>query len=170
MCINSVLLNNWEDFKTCSVTEAFESRVEWLELQTCWVLRREENVDRLTQHQPTREWCMVWRHETGPILTNQRAEMDIVVSVSVTLHHHPMWVLSFSTILLYRSQQDAHATEFILSDNCSTCFGRYYHPSSGAQTTVHGPMNVKCTELSFKVLCWCTKNKTNEHETTRQEH
>ena len=23
-----------------------------------------------------------------------------------------------------------------LSDNCSTCFGRYYHPSSGAQTTV----------------------------------
>ena len=25
---------------------------------------------------------------------------------------------------------------FILSDNCSTCFGRYYNPSSGAQTTV----------------------------------
>jgi len=23
-----------------------------------------------------------------------------------------------------------------LSDNCSTCFGRHYHPSSGAQTTV----------------------------------
>jgi len=41
-----------------------------------------------------------------------------------------------STILVYKSQQDAHVTEFILSDNCSTCFGRYYHPSSGAQTTV----------------------------------
>jgi hypothetical protein len=27
-------------------------------------------------------------------------------------------------------------TEFILSDNCSTCFGRYYHPSSEAQTNV----------------------------------
>jgi hypothetical protein len=27
-------------------------------------------------------------------------------------------------------------TEFILSDNCSTCFRLYYHPSSGAQTTV----------------------------------
>jgi hypothetical protein len=39
-------------------------------------------------------------------------------------------------LLLYKSQQDAHFTEFILSDNCSTCFGRYYHPSSGAQTTV----------------------------------
>ena len=29
-----------------------------------------------------------------------------------------------------------HVTEFILSDSCSTCFGRYYHPSSGVQTTV----------------------------------
>ena len=41
-----------------------------------------------------------------------------------------------NNILLYKTQQDAHVTEFILSDNCSTCFGRYYHPSSGAQTTV----------------------------------
>jgi len=39
-------------------------------------------------------------------------------------------------ILLYKSQQGVHVTEFILSDNCSTRFGRYYHPSSGAQTTV----------------------------------
>jgi hypothetical protein len=38
-------------------------------------------------------------------------------------------------ILLYKSQQDAHVTEFILSDSCYTCFGRYYHPSSRAQTT-----------------------------------
>ena len=36
-------------------------------------------------------------------------------------------------ILVYKSQQDAQVTEFILSDNCSTCFGRHYHPSSGAQ-------------------------------------
>jgi hypothetical protein len=27
-------------------------------------------------------------------------------------------------------------TQFILSGNCSTCFGWYHHPSSGAQTTV----------------------------------
>jgi hypothetical protein len=27
-------------------------------------------------------------------------------------------------------------TRFILSGNCSTCFGWYHHPSSGAQTTV----------------------------------
>jgi hypothetical protein len=41
-----------------------------------------------------------------------------------------------NNIILYKSQQDAHVTEFILSDNCSTCFGRHYHPSSGAQTNV----------------------------------
>ena len=27
-------------------------------------------------------------------------------------------------------------TQFVLSGNCSTCFGWYHHPSSGAQTTV----------------------------------
>ena len=29
-----------------------------------------------------------------------------------------------------------NVTQFILSGNCSTCFGLYHHPSSGAQTTV----------------------------------
>ena len=28
-----------------------------------------------------------------------------------------------------------NVTQFILSGNCSTCFGWYHHPSSGAQTT-----------------------------------
>jgi len=41
-----------------------------------------------------------------------------------------------NNILLYKSQQDAHVTEFILSESCPTCLGCYYHPSSGAQTTV----------------------------------
>jgi hypothetical protein len=41
-----------------------------------------------------------------------------------------------NNILLYKSQKATHVTEFILSDNCSTCFGRRYHPSSEAQTTV----------------------------------
>jgi len=38
-----------------------------------------------------------------------------------------------NNILVYKSQQDEQVTEFILSDNCSTCFGRHYHPSLGAQ-------------------------------------
>jgi hypothetical protein len=38
-----------------------------------------------------------------------------------------------NNIIVYKSQQDAQVTEFILSNNCSTCFGRHYHPSSVAQ-------------------------------------
>jgi len=28
-------------------------------------------------------------------------------------------------------EEDAHVTEFILSDNCSTFFGRHHHPEDG---------------------------------------
>ena len=54
----------------------------------------------------------------------------IIVKFNIhgSMHHN--------NLLLYKSQQDAHVTEFILSDNCSTCFGHYFHPSSRAQTTV----------------------------------
>jgi hypothetical protein len=33
-------------------------------------------------------------------------------------------------------QQDATLHSLFISENCSTRFGRYFHPSSGAQTTV----------------------------------
>ena len=33
-------------------------------------------------------------------------------------------------------QQDATLHSLFISGNCSTCFGRYHHPSSGAQTNV----------------------------------
>ena len=32
-------------------------------------------------------------------------------------------------LLIQKSQQDAHVTEFILSDDCSTYLGYHYHPS-----------------------------------------
>jgi hypothetical protein len=38
-----------------------------------------------------------------------------------------------NNILIYKSQQNAQVTQFILSDNCSTCFGFRHHPSSEAQ-------------------------------------
>jgi len=38
-----------------------------------------------------------------------------------------------NNILIQKSQQDARVTEFILYDDCSTCFGYHYHPSSGTQ-------------------------------------
>jgi len=40
-----------------------------------------------------------------------------------------------NNILIY-IQQDAKLYSLFLSENCSTCFGWYLHPSSGAQTTV----------------------------------
>jgi len=39
-------------------------------------------------------------------------------------------VLLSAAIVEKKFQQDAQVTEFILSDNCSTGFGRHYHPSS----------------------------------------
>jgi hypothetical protein len=34
------------------------------------------------------------------------------------------------------SQQDAMLHSLFITGNCSTCFGWYFHPSSGAHTTV----------------------------------
>jgi len=42
--------------------------------------------------------------------------------------------LSYSYSNIYPTR--CNVTQFILSGNCSTCFGWYHHPSSGAQTTV----------------------------------
>ena len=41
-------------------------------------------------------------------------------------------------------------TQFILPGNCSTCFGRYLHPSSGAQTTVSTASGISHT---VTVIC-----------------
>jgi hypothetical protein len=46
-------------------------------------------------------------------------------------------------ILVHKFQQDAQVTEFILSDNCCTCFGRHYHPSSGAQNNNMGDSDAR---------------------------
>jgi len=40
-----------------------------------------------------------------------------------------------NNILIY-IQQDTTLQQFILSENCSTCFGWYHHTSSGAQITI----------------------------------
>jgi hypothetical protein len=39
-----------------------------------------------------------------------------------------VFLQNFTFILVHKSQQEAQVTEFILSDNYSTCFGRHYHP------------------------------------------
>ena len=49
----------------------------------------------------------------------------------------PLWYKNQHTVFysnIYPTK--CNITQFILSGNCSTCFGWYHHPSSGAQTTV----------------------------------
>jgi len=41
-----------------------------------------------------------------------------------------------NNILIQKSQQDAHVTEFILSDYCSTCFGYHITHLQEYKTTV----------------------------------
>ena len=51
--------------------------------------------------------------------------LTVKFNIHGSVHHN--------NILIHKFQQDAHVTQFILSDDCSTCFGYHYHPSSGAQ-------------------------------------
>jgi hypothetical protein len=56
---------------------------------------------------------------------------------------------SIENILEHKSQRDAHVTEFILSDNCYTCFGRHYHLFQQHKTTV----TTASGNLVIVVLC-----------------
>jgi len=70
-----------------------------------------------------------------------------------------------NNILVYKSQQDAHVTEFILSDNCSTCFGRHYHPSLRAQTTVTTKPLISVGHRHHTFVSKHMKTKTDQHAT-----
>jgi hypothetical protein len=41
-----------------------------------------------------------------------------------------------NSIPIYYIQQDTTLHSLFISGNCSTCFGWYFHPSSGAHTTL----------------------------------
>jgi hypothetical protein len=48
-----------------------------------------------------------------------------------------MWRIEWApNISLIYIQQDVTSHSLFISGNCSTCFGWYFHPSSGAHTTV----------------------------------
>jgi hypothetical protein len=59
---------------------------------------------------------------------NQTSQHSITQSVMLNLSH--LLTKPFTSILIQKSQQDTQVTEFILSDDCSTCFGYHYHPTS----------------------------------------
>ena len=46
-----------------------------------------------------------------------------------------------------------NVTQYILSGNCSTCFGWYHHPSSGAQTTVSTASGICHTVTATSRCC-----------------
>jgi len=64
-------------------------------------------------------------------------------------------------ILIY-IQQDA-TLQFILSGNCSTCFGWYHHPSSGAQTTVSTASGICHTVIA---ICHPQHTQTSSNSST----
>ena len=83
-----------------------------------------------------------------------------------------------TTFLLIYFQQDATLHSLFL-ENCSTCFGWYLHPSSGAHTTVftapywkhikqnilamHGPLNLK-KKTPFLLATNCKYKHRYSHE------
>jgi hypothetical protein len=52
-----------------------------------------------------------------------------------------------------------NVTQFILSGNCSTCFGWYFHPSSGAHTTIYSICYLS-HRYCYLPLSWKIWNRT----------
>jgi hypothetical protein len=46
------------------------------------------------------------------------------------------WIYWVPNSILIYMQQDTTLHSLFISGNCCTCFGWYFHPSSGAHTTV----------------------------------
>jgi hypothetical protein len=52
-------------------------------------------------------------------------------------------------------QQDASLYSLVIPGNCSTCFGRYFHPSSGAHTTVSTASGICHTVTATCIASTC---------------
>jgi len=71
--------------------------------------------------------------------------MMIIIIIIIIIVIIIMSASTFYSILIYPTR--CNVTQFILSGNCSTCFGRYHHPSSGTQTTVSAASGIFITPL-----------------------
>jgi hypothetical protein len=56
------------------------------------------------------------------------------------------------SIFQYISNKMQRYTVYFLSGNCSTCFGWYFQPSSGAQTTVSTVSGICHTVAALQTL------------------
>jgi hypothetical protein len=69
-----------------------------------------------------------WRDSLNPL----NAELISICHLLILLGD---WSVHRKYIPIY-IQQDATSHSLFISGNCSTCFGWYFHPSSGAHTTL----------------------------------
>jgi hypothetical protein len=68
-------------------------------------------------------------------LTNFWETMDSLLHTTLTLILL-MWRIGWANSIPTYIQQDVTLHSLFISGNCSTCFGSYFHPSSGTHTTV----------------------------------
>jgi len=61
-----------------------------------------------------------------------------ITEIPFILHDWPQYKQKLQQTVIYSDiyLKRCNFTQFILAGICSTCFGWYLHPSSGAQTTV----------------------------------
>ena len=59
-----------------------------------------------------------------------------VTQILVTFRMESMTVMINTEYFQYISNKMQHYTVYLYLENCSTCFGWYHYPSSGAHTTV----------------------------------
>jgi len=65
-----------------------------------------------------------------------------------------MWRIYWApNIIPIYIQQDAPLHSLFISGNCSTCFGWYFHPSSGAHTTVSTASGI-CGDVEMWRIGW----------------
>jgi hypothetical protein len=89
-------------------------------------------ISEITQH-------ISKKYSINTYIKTFRIHLTAVCNDEIQLFSKLIWKFNVhgfvhrNNIRIHKSQQDAHITEFILSDNCSTCLGRHHHPSSGAQ-------------------------------------
>jgi len=81
-------------------------------------------------------WCMICKNmhrlssiEFSSVFTCPSLEPVVTITFNVQQSVHPKYIPIYI-------QQDATLHSLFISGNCSTCFGWYHHPPSGAHTTV----------------------------------
>jgi hypothetical protein len=87
----------------------------------------------------------------------RKCQWNTRAAFTIAMHSHLtlillMWRIGWApnSIPIY-IQQDATLHSLFISGKCSTCFGWYFHPSSGAHTTVSTASGICCILLDIHV-------------------